>query len=72
MIINMIRGENLASTTIGGDDDFHMRDREVPNDNANKFYRLLRDAEQKLYSSCKTLIKLSFVVRLFQMKCLYG
>uniref|UniRef100_A0A2N9GHE4 Transposase-associated domain-containing protein n=1 Tax=Fagus sylvatica TaxID=28930 RepID=A0A2N9GHE4_FAGSY len=72
MINNMIRGENLASTTIGGDDDFHMRDREEPNDNANKFYRLLWDAEQKLYPSCKTLTKLSFVVRLFQMKCLYG
>uniref|UniRef100_A0A2N9FEG8 Transposase-associated domain-containing protein n=1 Tax=Fagus sylvatica TaxID=28930 RepID=A0A2N9FEG8_FAGSY len=72
MINNMIRGENLASTTIGGDDDFHMRDREEPNDNANKFYRLLWDAEQKLYPSCKTLTKLSFVVTLFQMKCLYG
>jgi hypothetical protein len=72
MINNMIRGENLASSTIGGDDDFHMRDREEPNDNANKFYRLLRDAEQKLYPNCKTLTKLSFVVRLFQMKCLYG
>ena len=72
MINNMIRGENLASTIIGGDDDFHMQDREEPNDIANKFYRLLRDAEQKLYPSCKILTKLSFVVRSFQMKCLYG
>uniref|UniRef100_A0A2N9EKC6 Transposase-associated domain-containing protein n=1 Tax=Fagus sylvatica TaxID=28930 RepID=A0A2N9EKC6_FAGSY len=51
MMNNMIRGENLASTTIGGDDDFQMRDREEPNDNASKFYRLLRDAEQKLWKS---------------------
>lgn len=72
MINNMIRGENLGSTTIDGDDDLHRPDREEPNENASKFFRLLRDAEQKLYPGCKKLTKLSFVVRLFQLKCLYG
>ncbi|KAK9290896.1 hypothetical protein L1049_009075 [Liquidambar formosana] len=72
MINNMIRGENLGSTTIDGDDDLHRPDREEPNENASKFFRLLRDVEQKLYPGCKKLTKLSFVVRLFQLKCLYG
>ncbi|KAK9268450.1 hypothetical protein L1049_000201 [Liquidambar formosana] len=72
MINNMIRGENLGSTTIDGDDDLHRPDREEPNENASKFFRLLRDTEQKLYPGCKKLTKLSFVVRLFQLKCLYG
>ncbi|XP_050255283.1 uncharacterized protein LOC126701217 [Quercus robur] len=72
MINNMMRAENLASTTIGGDDDLHMRDSEEPNDNAKKFLLLLQDAGQKLYPGCKNLTKLSFVMRLFQMKCLYG
>ena len=72
MIDNMMRGENLASTTIGRDDDLHMWDHEEPNDNAKKFLLLLQDVGRKLYPSCKNLIKLSFVIRLFQMKCLYG
>ena len=72
MINNMMRAKNLATTTIGGDDDLHMRDCEEPNDNAKKFLLLLQDAGQKLYIGCKNLTKLSFVMRLFQMKCLYG
>ncbi|XP_070029676.1 uncharacterized protein [Nicotiana sylvestris] len=36
------------------------------------FYRLLKDAEQKLYPDCEKFSKLSFVMRLFQMKCLHG
>ena len=42
MIDNMMRGKNLASSTIGGDDDLHMWDHEEPNDNAKKFLLLLR------------------------------
>ena len=41
MINNMMRAENLASMTIGGGDDLHMRDCEEPNDNAKKFLLLL-------------------------------
>ena len=67
----MMRGENLASTTIGGDDDLYMWDHEEPNDNAQKFLLLLQDVGLKLYRSSKNLTKLSFVMRLFQMKCLY-
>ncbi|KAL5757981.1 hypothetical protein ACOSP7_020592 [Xanthoceras sorbifolium] len=30
------------------------------------------DAEQQLYPGCKKFTKLSFIVRLFHIKCLYG
>ena len=40
-----MRGENLASTTIGGDDDLYMWDHEEPNDNAQKFLLLLQDVD---------------------------
>lgn len=45
---------------------------EEPNKEAKKFYGLVNDAEQKLYPGCQKFSKLSFIMRLFQMKCLYG
>ncbi|KAL6312664.1 hypothetical protein AAG906_018929 [Vitis piasezkii] len=45
---------------------------EKPNEDANKFYNLLREAEQELYPGCKKFTKLSFIIRLFHMKCLNG
>ncbi|XP_058776589.1 uncharacterized protein LOC131650901 [Vicia villosa] len=45
---------------------------EEPNKEAKRFYGLVKDAEQKLYPGCKKFSKLSFIMRLFQMKCLYG
>nr|XP_009774132.1 PREDICTED: uncharacterized protein LOC104224223 [Nicotiana sylvestris] len=39
---------------------------EEPNIEAKSFYRLLKDAEQKLYPDCEKFSKLSFVMRLFQ------
>ncbi|KAK3219476.1 hypothetical protein Dsin_013446 [Dipteronia sinensis] len=58
----------------GGDenDNGGDRDREIPNDDARRFYNLLKDAEQELYPGCKKFTKLSFIVRLFHTKCLYG
>ena len=44
----------------------------IPNENANKFYNLLREAENELYPGCKKFTKLSFIIRLFHMKCLNG
>ena len=44
----------------------------IPNDNANKFYNFLREAEDELYLGCKKFTKLSFIIRLFHMKCLNG
>ena len=45
---------------------------EKPNEDANKFYNLLREAEHELYPRCKKFTKLSFIIRLFHMKCLNG
>ncbi|XP_057451963.1 uncharacterized protein LOC130743752 [Lotus japonicus] len=45
---------------------------EEPNKDAKRFYGLLKDAEQKLYPGCQKFSKLSFIMRLFQMKCVYG
>ncbi|RVW76461.1 hypothetical protein CK203_056872 [Vitis vinifera] len=45
---------------------------EKQNEDANKFYNLLREAEQELYPGCKKFTKLSFIIRLFHMKCLNG
>ena len=44
----------------------------ISNKNANKFYNLLREAEHELYPRCKKFTKLSFIIRLFHMKCLNG
>ena len=43
-----------------------------PNKDANKFYNLLREADHELYPRCKKFTKLSFIIRLFHMKCLNG
>ena len=44
----------------------------IPNENANKFYNFLREDEHELYPRCKKFTKLSFIIRLFHMKCLNG
>ncbi|XP_031279787.1 uncharacterized protein LOC116138206 [Pistacia vera] len=44
----------------------------VPNKEALKFLKLLEDAQQQLYPGCDEFSKLSFIVELFQIKCLYG
>ncbi|XP_019264215.1 PREDICTED: uncharacterized protein LOC109241851 [Nicotiana attenuata] len=43
---------------------------EEPNLQAQKFYQLLEDAETELYPGCKSVSKLSFVVRLLHLKCI--
>ncbi|XP_071704999.1 uncharacterized protein [Rutidosis leptorrhynchoides] len=40
----------------------------VPNINAERFYKVLRDAKKELYLGCKFSV-LSFIVRLFHSKC---
>ncbi|PKU71881.1 hypothetical protein MA16_Dca016334 [Dendrobium catenatum] len=41
-----------------------------PNANAKKFYKLISDSQQELFSGCKKFSKLDFLVRLLQLKCL--
>ncbi|KAI5405776.1 hypothetical protein KIW84_052517 [Lathyrus oleraceus] len=42
------------------------------NEDAKKFYNLVEEAKQDLYPGCKNFSKLSFTVRLYLLKCLYG
>ncbi|KAM3360098.1 hypothetical protein P3S68_019810 [Capsicum galapagoense] len=37
-----------------------------------KIFKLVEDAAQQLYPGCETFSKLSLIVKLFQIKCLYG
>ena len=50
----------------------HANINEELNKETKKFYNLLKDAEQKLYSGCQKIFRLSFIIHLFQIKCLYG
>ncbi|XP_028102557.1 uncharacterized protein LOC114301795 [Camellia sinensis] len=48
------------------------RPQEDPNEEAQKFYDLLKDAEKPLYEGCKNFSKLSAIVHLYHLKCLNG
>jgi hypothetical protein len=41
---------------------------EKPNESADIFFKLLEEARKELYPGCKEATKVSFVVRLFQIK----
>ncbi|KAG6487522.1 hypothetical protein ZIOFF_056110 [Zingiber officinale] len=45
---------------------------EGPNEDAKMFYNLLEDAKAELYPGCKNFTKLSFTIRLYLLKYLYG
>jgi hypothetical protein len=45
---------------------------EKPNKEAEIFLKLLEEAKKELYPGCKDATKVSFIVQLFQIKCLYG
>ena len=47
-------------------------DEEDPNESAKKLYRLLEEAKKELYPGCKEVTKVSFIVMLFQIKCMDG
>ncbi|XP_068467230.1 uncharacterized protein [Phaseolus vulgaris] len=46
--------------------------KEGPNDEARKFYHLINDANQELYPGSKNFSTLSFIIRLYLLKCLHG
>ncbi|KAI9198272.1 hypothetical protein LWI28_012862 [Acer negundo] len=48
-----------------GDENENGGDREIPNDDARRFYNLLKDAEQGLYPGCKKFTKLSLLFDYF-------
>jgi hypothetical protein len=43
-----------------------------PNEDAKKFYKLINEAKQELYPGCENFSTLSFVIRLYLLKCLHG
>jgi hypothetical protein len=45
---------------------------EQPNEHTKAFFKLLKEAEKELYPGCKEATKISFNVRLFQIKCMFG
>ncbi|CAL5333603.1 unnamed protein product [Camellia sinensis] len=48
------------------------RPQEDPNEDAHKFYDLLKDDKKPLYEGCKNFSKLSTIVHLYHLKCLSG
>jgi len=42
------------------------------NEKTSKFYKLLEDVGQELYPDCRNFSKLSFIVQLLNIKCLFG
>ena len=45
---------------------------EEVNTKAKKFYRLVEEGNEELYPGCKTFSKLSFLIRMFLLKCKHG
>ena len=60
LISGVIHGE-----VIGNDD-------KDPNESAKKLYRLLEEAKKELYPAYKEVTKVSFIVMLYQIKCIDG
>ncbi|XP_020094140.1 uncharacterized protein LOC109714114 [Ananas comosus] len=50
--------------------DLGASDSEEPNEGATKFFKLLKDGNEQLYPGCSRFSKLSFVIKLFHIKCL--
>jgi len=62
--------KSLIHGTING--DIIGTEKEEPNESAKTFFKLLTEAQRELYPGCKESTKVSFIVRLFQIKCMYG
>ncbi|XP_074363733.1 uncharacterized protein LOC141704386 [Apium graveolens] len=76
--IDIERAENMGfedSFTFGDnlDEMFHRtNDTTGPNDDAKKFYGHLEEGKQPLYPGCKKFSRLSFIIRLYSLKCIHG
>jgi len=47
-------------------------DEEQPNEKAKKFFKLLQEAKKELFPGCTEATQVSFIVKMFQMKCMFG
>jgi len=62
---------NLVRSLIRGAIHGEIRDtNEQPNEHAKIFFKLLQEAEKELYPGCSYATKVSFIVQLFQLKCI--
>ena len=61
----MIR--NIISASIHGESQD-----DKPNRDAEIFLKLLEEAKKELYPRCKAATKVSFIMQLFHIKCMYG
>ena len=61
---------NLVSALIRG--ATYGNTNEESNDSAKKFFDLLKEVQQELWLGCSNLTKVSFMVKLFQLKCSGG
>ena len=61
---------SLISGVIHG--EVRGNDEEEPSECAKQLYRLLEEAKKELYPGCKEVTKVSFIVMLFQIKCMHG
>ena len=43
-----------------------------PNDEVKKFYRHVEEGKQPLYPGCTKFSRLSFIIRLYHLKCIHG
>ena len=64
---------NLVRSIIRGIIHGEIKDTdEQPNEYAKIFFKLLQEADMELYPGCSNATKVSFIVQLFQLKCMYG
>jgi hypothetical protein len=80
MLNTLIRGTNMESNADHdeGAGDIHVDDSgsegtsQEPNATAKVFFELLKEAKKELYPGCEDATKLSFIVKLYQIKCVTG
>jgi hypothetical protein len=63
---------NLIHSLIKGTIRGEITDEEQPNEMAQKFFNLLEEARKELYPGCTEATQVSFIVKMFQMKCMFG
>jgi hypothetical protein len=66
--------QNLVSSLISGAINTENRESnsEEPNEAAKAFLKLMAEARKELYPGCKEATQISFIVRIFQIKCMFG
>ena len=49
-----------------------INDSSGPNEETKRFFKLIEDAGQPLYPGCEEFSKLSFIVEMYHLKCMYN